>query len=598
MFEEKQVYGGLTAYRTRGDYLRRLEQYAESKIAHDEAFKINPNDVPNLMGRSLSCSHAMQPKQAYRDAELALQMEPKNLLAMKVQSQAMYTVTEFEKSIVANMRGNQIRPSYFKEAYNQGLETLQDCIGKRAGRVLLDFLPLLTKTEAAAEVEPHPPLRVSRIPRQDPKPKVSQKEAHQNRTLSRAMATKYLGAMASDKFFLESMVDDPRIISANKAGTAELQNITKKAYNSLVDRQNLLRTSRPYYSVKHAERTASSYQTNFLENVLKQERLDNARIADRLLKQVKSAMHSKNIHKMVLTAERMQIYIDSKTPKTLPLKDSYLHRLYDNVGHGFLSQYHLSSHQTEQGMRYRIAFLMGLSRKPPKTFDSVRANYPFKYGDVKLAIEKTTAVLESCENSTQRSFLYYELSRLYNSQKNFQHARLNAIRCQAEAVENESVVWWLNGCLAVLSGELQQGNVNEVKSLVKEALLRVGRLEYDDENPLRSVAGLKAFLEKCAAIAAECMVTDEQTVVKQRQRGIIGVMMDPERVEQQVLFKRIWAVPPGRRFSVMPSKTTPGNRQSERRLYRQRGLTVIPGQTPTLQAPPKRQVKGRLVVDL
>ncbi|XP_028158575.1 outer dynein arm-docking complex subunit 4-like [Ostrinia nubilalis] len=592
--EEKQLYGALTVYRERGAYLRRLEQFEKAKASFDEAYKAAPDDVANLTGRSQVCADAVQPVQAYADAEIALKLEPGNMIARNMQARAMYTMSDFERSVVMNYRGARVRrqPPYFIEGINQGVETIQDCIGINAGSVMLDFLPLIKQNEAAGvdENEPQKPLHVSRIPRPLKKRKLTQMEARKHLTLARVLAMKYLGPMAYDKFFLQELTEDPRIMSANSGGSIELRGIVKEALRSLSERQDMLRAQRPYYTIKLAEKAESKHQNKYKEAVLIKEREIGARTAERLLKQLEKSMRENRVMDLIAQAERMQIFLDMKTPRTLPDKEIYTDRLYRAVGEGYLSQHRLSYTLSERGNRRRIAFLMGLPVGRPQSFDSVMANYPYKFIDIKQATEKVVATLEMCENSTMKCWLMYELSRLLCTQKNYALAKFYAKRCQREAQELGSVTWWLNGCFVLMSGDMQQGNANEVRIQVEEA--------YEWSKKLQDPERVQAFLCKCAEMAAETVTADERKAVVQREKQIVGVMDEQQRVETQVLFKRMSTVPTGRRFSVLPSKPQAGEVRPERRRRRQRGLSVIPGPEQALPPPPKSGVLGFQVFDI
>lgn len=588
--EEKQLYGALTVYRERGAYLRRLEQFEKAKASYDEAFKSNPEDVRTLTGRSQVCADAVRPVQAYADAELALKLSPGNMNACNMQARAMYTMTDFERSVVMNFRGLRQRrqPPYFMEGINQGVETIQDCIGKNAGNVMLDFLPLIKQFEAerADATEPQRKLHINRIPKEEKKHKLTQMEARKLSTLSRVLAMKYLGPMAYDKFFLQELLEDPRIKSANSAGSKELIEIAKEALRSLSERQEMLRAQRPYYTIKLAEKAESKHQTKYKEAVLLREREIGARTAERLLKQIEKSMREHRVMDLMAQAERMQMFLDSKTPRTLPDKEIYLDRLYRAVGEGYLSQHRLSYTLSERGNRRRIAFLMGLSVGRPTSFDSVMANYPYKFIDIEYATQKVKQSLEMCENSTMKCWLMYELARLLSKQKNYALAKFYAKRCQREAQELGNVTWWMNGCFVLMSGDMQQGNANEVRIEVEEAFEWLKKLQ----DPER----LQAFLTKCAEMSSETVTGDDRKAILTREKQIMGVM-DPEtRVETQVLFKRMSTVPPGRRFSVLPRKAdhTIGDSVSERRKRLQRGLSVIPGPERELPAPPKSGVLG------
>lgn len=592
--EEKQLYGALTVYRERGAYLRRLEQFEKAKASFDEAYKSTPDDVRNLTGRSQVCADAVQPVQAYADAELALKLEPGNMIARNMQARAMYTMSDFERSVVMNFRGARIRkqPPYFIEGINQGVETIQDCIGVNAGNVMLDFLPLIKQQEAlrSEDDEPKRVLRVSRIPKLEQKRKLTQMEARKHLTLSRVLAMKYLGPMAYDKFFLQELMEDPRITSANSNGSLQLKGLIKEALRSLTERQDMLRSQRPYYTIKLAEKADSKHQNKYKETVLIKEREIGARTAERLLKAIEKKLRENRIMELIAQAERMQLFLDGKTPRTLPDKEIYTDRLYRAVGEGYLAQYRLSYSLSERGNRRRIAFLMGLPVGRPQSFDSVMANYPYKFIDIKQATEKVTATLEVCENATMKCWLEYELARLLCTQKNYALAKFYAKRCQKDADELGNTTWWLNGLFVLMSGDMQQGNSNEVRIQVEEG--------YEYSKKLQDPERVQAFLSKCAVMASETVTADERKAIVQREKQVVAVMNEEQRIETQVLFKRMSTVPAGRRFSVLPRKPDAGSLRSERKRLKQRGLSVIPGPEKALPTPPKSDTLGFQLFDI
>lgn len=586
--ESKPIFSALTVYRERGAFLRRLEQFENAKCAYDTAFQNSPENVQLLVGRSKACSDAVQPIQAYNDAELALTLEPKNMVARHMQALAMFTINDFERALVINYRGVRQRqkPPYFHEGINQGAETLQDCVGRNAGNVLIDFLPLIKENETVTfdmyepEVIPHK----SRIPEPEAKNMLSQLEARKHAKLARVMAMKYLGKMADDKFYLQTLRDDPTIKSANAAGSRELNRIIVETLSTLTERQEMLRFQRPYYSIKLAELSKSHHQDMFKKKLLENERNTSARTAELYLKRIDQCWHSNKLALLIAKAERMQLFLDSRTPHTLPDKELFTDRLYRVVGEGYLSQYRLSYNMSDRGNRRRVFYLMGVPVNRPTSYDSVIMNYPHKFVSTKLALEKYMDTLEKCENAMMRCWLRYEVARLLATQKNYALAKYYAKRCQREAAEINNATWWLNGCFVLISGDMQQGNVNEVRNQVEEA--------YRWTNLIQSGERTQAFLQKCAAMAGEVIAIDERKAIVQREKEIMRVLDDSLKVETEVLFKRLTTVPVGRRFSVLPGNIQHGYDHTERRKRRQKGLSIIPGLLQTLPKPPVSGVPG------
>lgn len=586
--EAKPIYSALTVYRERGAYLRRLEQFENAKCAYDTAYQNCSEDVRLLTGRSKACSDAVQPRQAYNDAELALKLEPNNMIAQKMQALATFTINDYERSLVINYRGvrHRVQPPYFHEGINQGAETLQDCIGNNAGKVLVDLLPLIKENETVS-VDPHEPVvipHISRIPRPEIKNSLTQLQLRRHATLERVLAMKYLGLMTYDKLFLKAIRVDPVVQSANATGSRELIDIIDEAIHSLTTRQDMLRCQRPYYSIKLAEKCISNYQDRFKKMLTENGRLTNARTAELYLKQIDACLRNNNIPLLIAKAERMQLFLDSKTPHTLLEKELYTDKLYRSVGNGYLSQYRLSYNMSDRGNTRRVGYLMGMPVARPTSYDSVIMNYPHKFVAPKIALEQFMNTLDKCENTTMRCWLMYEVAKLLATLKNYALSKFYAKRCQFEAAKINSPTWWLNGCFVLLSGDMQQGNVNEIQNEVQEAN------EWAKLLPSEEI--LQAFLDKCALMAKDTPAADDRKAIVQREKEIIKVVDGSLKVDTEILFKHISTVPVGRRFSVLPSKISNGPDHSERRRRRQRGLSIIPGQPQALPKPPVTVIPG------
>ncbi|KAI5645518.1 hypothetical protein NE865_02605 [Phthorimaea operculella] len=510
------------------------------------------------------------------------------MLALNVQAKAQYATCEFERSVVLNYRGSRERrcPPYFLEGIIQGMETIQDCIGKNAGHIMLEMKPLIKCQELHKNaIKDKVRLHVCRIPRPKVENRMTQLEKRSYDTLSRVLAMKYLGPMAYDKFFLQELLADRRIPSANRSGSREIQSLIEHAFQTLCQKQEMLRTQRPYYSIKLAEKSKSNYLTKYKKELREKEREMNTLNADRFINKIFNCFREEKLYKIITIAEQFQEFLDARTPATLPDKETYIDRLYRAIGEAYLSMHRLSYKMSAYSNRRRIAFLMGLPVGRPKSFDSVVATYPHKALDPTVATDKLANLIDMCENNYMRCCLYYEMARLQNSLKSYALAKFYAKRCQAQAHEIGCPAWWLNGCFVLMAGDMQQGNQNEIRMAVEAAL------EYT--KTMQDAIGTQAFLRKCEELAAATVPCDENRARKQREQQILNILDDVTKEEAQLLLKRISRVPPGRRFEVLPRKVEPSAKYtSERRRRMQRGLTVVPGKEPALPLRQHSTVRG------
>lgn len=593
--QPKPIYAAPIVYRERGVFLRHLEKFFKAKESYDTAYKYKQDDVRMLTGRSQVCIDAVQPVQAYEDAKLALQLQPHNMTACHMQASALHTMLEFEQSLVVNYRGAQRRrlPRYFSEGIAQDLQTIEDAIGKNVGNVLIDLRDLITQRESSFvhENEPENLPHISRIPHLKTKAKLTQLEARKQVNLSRVMAMKYLGPMALDKFFLQelSTSKSKSLNSANLKGSQDLNELVNRALQTLSERQELLRVQRPYYAVVQAERSVSGYQNNFKKQLLIDDRTAGARTATLYLNQILKCFIQNKMLDLNAKLERMQIFLDSKTPRNLPEKEHYTDKLYTLVGKAYLAQYRLSYNHSENGNRRRVAFLLGFAIDRPSSYDSVIYNYPYKHIDQELTLDKMINTLEMCENSLRKCWLMYHIGRLLNTQKNYSLSKYYAQLCQKEATKNESEVWWLNGCFVILSNEMQRGNINEIRALVQEAR-KWAKLSNNSEKII-------AFLNKCVEMAGEPIIADKRKAILQREAEILKVMDNKLRVDTEVLFRRISMVPSPRRFTVLPGKSKIRQDVTARKKRRQNGLSVVPGREQDLPRHPVSRVVGFQIFD-
>ncbi|XP_026332274.1 tetratricopeptide repeat protein 25-like [Hyposmocoma kahamanoa] len=596
--EPQPIYAAPIVYRERGAFLRRIEKLNKAKVSYDTAYSYKQDDVRMLTGRSQVCIDAVQPIQAYEDAELALKLEPQNMTACIMRARALYTMLEFERSLVMHYRGARRRrlPRYFSEGIGQGIETIQNSIGKNTGNVMINFLDLIKRNQSAYidENQPEKLLHISRIPHLETKAKLTQLEARKQVILSRVMAMKYLGRMAWDKFFLQELssatFQSKSLKSANAKGSQDLNELVNKTLQMLSERQEMLRVQRPYYAIVQAENSVSRYQTMFRKQLLNNERKAGTHTANLYLKQMLSCFIHNKIMDLNAKAERMQIFLDSKTPRTLPNKEYYTDKLYTLVGKAYLSQYRLSYELPDNGNRRRVAFLLGLPVSRPISYDSVIYNYPHKRVDLQETLSKMMNTLETCENSLRKCWLTCNIARILTAQKNYSLSKYYAKLCQDEATQIENVVWWLNGCFIMLSGDMQQGNASEVRAKVEEA--------YHWAKLLKNSEIVLAFLAKCAEMAAEPIIVDKRKTILQRETGILKMIDSSLRLETEVLFKRISMVPSRRRLSVLPCKSKLSEDKTARQKRRQRGLSIVPGNEQVLSRPQVSKVMGFQVFDI
>ncbi|CAG9786139.1 unnamed protein product [Diatraea saccharalis] len=169
--EEKPVYNAVAVYRERGNYLQRLELFENAILAYNEALRWNGSDVRSLLGRSLARAKATHYVGALADAAKAAELEPENISALQIRAQTEYQKRAFERALVLAHRGQSLRklPPNFAECARVAEETIRECTGKYAGKMLSNTLAI-RQVKIRAELDdtdvPLVKKRVSRMQKQ------------------------------------------------------------------------------------------------------------------------------------------------------------------------------------------------------------------------------------------------------------------------------------------------------------------------------------------------------------------------------------------------------------------------------------------------
>ncbi|KAI5637862.1 tetratricopeptide repeat protein 25-like [Phthorimaea operculella] len=595
----KPCFNAASVYRTTGNYLHKREKFDQARQAYDRAYEYAADDINVLIDRSRFCADAFYPQEALKDAKQALSIDPSNLHALKALAAANSLMYEFEKSITINNSGykRRIKPGYFREGINQGVSCIKQTIGKDAGDVMTHYLPIIRENaEILQDSFSKSPLQelkskkhVCRIPCTKTVQKKSPLEAHRKALLSRVLAYKYLDPLAIDKFFLEDLVEDPRLKSANKASSKKLKELASEALQTLTERQNLLHARRLYYTMQW-KKTESQRQSNYKKELLQNTREINKMQALQFLKKIEDCRNDNRINDMMRIVKNMQSFLDTKTDYNLPDKDYYINNLYSNVGRGILAQHRLSYTGNYQQHHRRVSFLMGLKSNRVKSCDSVIRNYPKRYGDLddkKVALKKALQTLEEAENPNMRCWLHYEISQLQRILKNNSLAKYHAQICQKEAEKFKKHVWWLNGCFSLVSSGVQEGDVNAVINMVTDAYKwskYIGKAEETQE-----------FLLHCVELAKEMANSDHALDGEKRKNDIVNIMDKGVARDTRLLFDKISRVKPGRQFSVLPVERH-GRLDMEpvRTKTQQRNLTIIPGPVKRLPRVTLKSISGEV----
>ncbi|XP_075973214.1 outer dynein arm-docking complex subunit 4-like [Anticarsia gemmatalis] len=597
-FEERPICNAVNVFRERGNYLQRLEQFEKAILSYNEALRWNSSDVRSLLGRSLARVKATHYAGALADAAQAAELEPENCKAMQIKALTEYEKSAFERSLVLAHRGQRLRrvPPDFAECARCAEETVRECAGKTASKVLATAVTLLSQVDMKREtIDENAPKSPTRLRRMEPQQalqvqEISLAEKQKAKQISRLMASKYLERMAHDKYFLTALCKDERLVSANKQGSQKLQELAHKALADIEKRQAVLRERRPMYAARASEAAARARLSAARQLQMKRTQQQHATDARRLIQTAQAFSEERDTTKCLEAAEFGMEQISRKPISLLPSKDKYLQELHDIVANAFLDQKRVRETMSESDRERRAFILLGMMVSREPSHDSVlRVRPPAPPRDAKIRVRNLERFLVTSMKRSERCYLLHELARIYVDTRKSMKARYYAHKCQVEAKAGNQRVWVLNGLFLLARCHLLQNNRPEARAALMEAAGLARTYGYSE---------VAEFYDTCVEVCLEGeIITTQDATVEKRRKDLVNLMQDDDlKSEALHLFKRMSLVPASRRFSVLPGSRVEDNVPASAARRRQ---SIIPtAARPTTIARRKTHPLGFQVFDL
>ncbi|XP_060517668.1 outer dynein arm-docking complex subunit 4 [Cylas formicarius] len=652
--KKEEIYGYETLYREIGYYISRLEQYERSLKFFDEALKKTPDDRRALIGRSRARAKAIHYQGALEDINKALSLYPDDLGILAEKALNTYLCCEFEKGLVQNSRlaPKRQKPDNFVIGIMHCSDAIENCLGERTGRPLADHFKIIRRLawkrnyELQKPFEPKPRTKSKKKskastfhklihsdtiqePVQPKKAKAKKlddegmsirdslhsKKADdepipplvgalpfkplQNYTsnLENYMAEKYLDSMYLDKIFLKKIQNEPGAHCPNKRGSLKIKQLAMDCYKTVSNKQELLRTRRPFYFIKYQEAKISGALKERQKLELVQQQETTKKEADHILERMLDAYSNKKLKMFLSLVEKLKRYCDSKPRRLLPNKDDYMHEIYDKVCKAFYEVYRVNpSHSLyEQNKRIYAIFGLQLSREP--STDSVLAEFKGLYLDYKKLIHEFEQRLQDAVLPDEICWYYHELSRYHIELKKLDLARVYSRKCIQEAKTIPNLRWELNGTMLMVKCNLQQHNKNDAQNTLAEAMKCAEQLHDND---------LVDYINKCMDVAEGVEFDDifGPQELEKREKKIISMMQTAKmKDEASYLFKQMSAMPSSRRMTVIPGITVSGSKAKGK----SRQMSIMPAlkssrmedaELPDHHKPSREESKGAEFMDL
>ncbi|XP_072377374.1 outer dynein arm-docking complex subunit 4-like [Diabrotica undecimpunctata] len=620
-FGPSEIYGYQTLWHTIGNYMARIEQYEKSLPFFDEAVLKCPNDKKTLIDRGKVRGKLCNFQGALEDINKAIKLDPKDLVSLAERSEAVYLSCEFEDAIIQNYRLLPVRqkPDHFAMGIRKCSTAIENCLGPVAGSPLRDYFLIIRKLawletfnagKRVAFVAKNKKIKKPKRKGREKK-KIDDEETfdsklqikdsiYSNQTdnfvvpplkqsfhffplqnyttnIENYMAETYLERMYREKVFVKELLKKPGLNCPNKEGVKKLRTIAKDCYNTVYDKQEVLRTRRPFYNIKYQQAFISGNLKDRLEAELQLHQENTKKEADKIVARLEKALTANNLTAVIDLTEKLKKYCDSKSKRLLPDKQIYLSKIYDILRDAFYSVNRLNPEQPRWHQDKRILVALGqpISKEPSR--DSVIASYRAPLLDFAQHIKMFEDRLEAAEDDTEMLWYYHELARYNLLAKKYEVAKSYCTRCVLLAEKNNEYQWYINGTVLQMRVCIKLMNKNDAIIEANKGIAMAKELH--DKN-------LEKYLLRCIHVISDLEFDDHtgRRQLQKRQEKILALMQsDKIKSEFSHLFRIMSAQPDSRRMNIIPGMrvkkrdSAPTKKRSETRSYASRRSSPLSG---------------------
>ncbi|XP_045479177.1 uncharacterized protein LOC123684094 [Harmonia axyridis] len=360
------------------------------------------------------------------------------------------------------------------------------------------------------------------------------------------LAEKYLDKLYHDKLYLKSLPNVMGAVIANAKGSNKIKHLAQLGFRNVYNTQEMLRSRRPFYSIKYQEATSMGKLAMRRQNALKQLQDMATKQADYMISRIEDEKKIRRLRKVLEFAEKLVSFCEITSRKVFPKRQQYMNRMLDMVCEAIYDMKKFSKYMTEAQREDRIKLILGLPMERFPSEDSLAIDLKGWFVDWK----KMTALYEKrlfkAESPEELAWLYHELSRFSFELKKYEMSRMYARKCIGEANNCKKLKWIMNAMILIVRTDIIQKNKNDAKNQVKHARKIATRLK-DDE--------MGEFLDRCV-LAIEQSTLDDilgTKLLEMREKQIIKLLGTQKmKDEAAYLFKRIATLPLNKRMSVMP----------------------------------------------
>ncbi|XP_063041806.1 outer dynein arm-docking complex subunit 4 [Engraulis encrasicolus] len=448
-----------STYMAEGDQLYHKGEYLKAIESYTTALILQPDDKNCLVARSRCYVKIGDPENALRDAENSLREDKEFFKGLYQKAEALYTMGDFEFSLVFYHRGHKLRPEL--QGFRLGIQKAQEAINNSVGS------PSSVKLENKGDLSAWKPDEMKKSLAKGPIAPYKERRLQTQKTpKTERTAKQLLGELYSDREYLEKLLRDDDLAKGRTSGGERLQDIILTCISYLDTRTEFWQQQKPIY--------AHQRDRKLMQQQRKQARpvSDNTPQVITNMDQIENGNPQETLKKASEALKVVQKWTE------VPNKAEVLGNLHSLIGNALIDLGDMDKALVHHYKDLELAKQSNQLDPKSRALDNIGRVYA-RIGNFQKAIEAWEEKVPLVQDGLESAWLFHEIGRCYLELKQHEKAQEYGTQSLNAATNICDDKWQLNANVLIAQAELELGNFDYCIGHFEDALDKAKILQDD-----------------------------------------------------------------------------------------------------------------------
>ncbi|KAL2101685.1 hypothetical protein ACEWY4_003446 [Coilia grayii] len=440
----------------KGDYLKAIDSYTTALI-------LKPDDKNCLVARSRCYVKIGDPENALRDAEASLKEDKEFFKGLYQKAEALYTMGDFEFSLVFYHRGHKLRPEL--QGFRLGIQKAQEAINNSVGS------PSSVKLENKGDPSVWKSDEIKKSLAKGQKGPSKERRLHAQKTpKTEKTAKQLLGELYSDREYLEKLLKDEDLVKGRTSGGERLHDLILSCISYLDTRTEFWQQQKPIYAHQRDRKLSQQQRKHSRQNTMS----DATHYLLTNLDQLDTGCPQETLKR----ANEVLKVVQGWTEEAFPNKREVLGNLHSCIGNALIDLGDMDKALTHHYKDLELATRSNQIDPKSRALDNIGRVYA-RIGNFQKAVDAWEEKVPLVQDGLERAWLFHEIGRCYLELKQHDKAQQYGSKSLTAANEIGDEKWQLNANVLIAQAELERGNIEYCISHFESALDKAAVLQDD-----------------------------------------------------------------------------------------------------------------------